>query len=421
MISVSLTTPMLNSILAIEQCKNTFQGDRVVPRVSNRMRKNSKKKSSHASTKIEGNPLTEEQADRAIEDAHRHFLKPEEEVRNYYAALQLLEEHLKQRTPLSVDLLLEVQRTVVAGASAEKIGLRGPMPPGVLFAVYDSVTGVPDYIPPEATEIPALLDELFSYVEGSDDHPLVKAGVIHYQIATIHPFEDGNGRTARLVSGYFLDLCGYGFAGMGSLEEYFAYDVDEYYASLQMNLPALYYSGRENPPHPEIWMEYFLRMVQLYAQRTSELVREAADGQLNASLSHLSPKEKGFYEFLADEGIEEFAPIEIARILGVTNRTVINWSSALAKVGLLEPQLVKQRIRSYRVVKNNRPVAVITTPEEFAYLSEAEENIVLLEMALERLAANQEIPLLSEENVLAKLGLTQQDLDSVPDSEIEFE
>ncbi len=310
MISVSLTTPMLNSILAIEQCKTTFQGDRVPPRLSSRMRKNSRKKSSYASTKIEGNPLTEEQAEQALEDVHRHFLKPEEEVRNYYAALQIMEERLKQEASLSLELLLEIQRTVVAGSSAEKIGLRGPMPPGVLFAVYDSVTGVPDYI-----------------------------------------FEDGNGRTARLMSGYYLDLCGYGFGGMGSLEEYFAYDVDEYYSSLQMGLPALYYSGRERPPHPEIWMEYFLRMVQLYAQKTSELVNEAAASQLNASLSHLSPKERAFYEHLLDEGVEEFAPIDAARAFGVTNRTVINWSAALAEVGLLEPQLVKQRIRSYRVVR----------------------------------------------------------------------
>lgn len=52
------------------------------------------------------------------------------------------------------------------------------------------------------------------------------------------------------MSGYILDYYGYGFNGIGSLEEYFAYDPDEYYASLQMGLPALYYSGRENPPHP---------------------------------------------------------------------------------------------------------------------------------------------------------------------------
>jgi len=54
------------------------------------------------------------------------------------------------------------------------------------------------------------------------------------------------------MSGYIPDYYGYGFNGIGSLEEYFAHDPDEYYASLQMGLPALYYSGRENPPHPEI-------------------------------------------------------------------------------------------------------------------------------------------------------------------------
>ena len=81
----------------------------------------------------------------------------------------------------------------------------------------------------------------------------------------------GNGRTARLMSGYILDYYGYGFNGIGSLEEYFAYDPDEYYASLQMGLPALYYSGRENPPHPEIWINYFLRMMVLYSKKVYEL------------------------------------------------------------------------------------------------------------------------------------------------------
>ncbi len=98
-------------------------------------------------------------------------------------------------------------------------------------------------------------------------------------------------------------------------------------------------------------MEHFLRMVQLYAQRTSELVNKAIDNQIDASLSHLSIKERRFYEYLLEEGIEEFMPIEASRALGVTNRTVINWSAALAKVGLLEPQLVKQRIRSHIVVR----------------------------------------------------------------------
>ncbi|WP_305297542.1 Fic family protein [Parvibacter caecicola] len=350
MITARITNKILESILAIEQCRGGFQGDRVPPRISSRLRKNSRKKSSYSSAKIEGNPLTEEQANRAIEDEHRHFLKPEEEVRNYYRALEILDAHLEQRTSPSMELLLEVQQAVIAGASSEKIGLRGPMPPGVLFAVYDSATGAPEYIPPEASDILPLLNELFAYVEASDDHPLVKAAVIHYQIATIHPFEDGNGRTARLLSGYWLDLSGYSFGGIGSLEEYFAYDVNEYYAALQMGLPALFYEGRENPPHPEIWIEYFLRMVTLYAQRTSEIAADAANSQTLASLSHASPKARAFYERLTEHSVEEFTPVSMAREMGVTNRTIINWSAELAQVGLLEPRLVKQRIRSYRVV-----------------------------------------------------------------------
>ena len=217
----------------------------------NRLRKNSKKKSSYASNKIEGNPLTEQQADEVIErDEHKHFLKPEQEIRNYFLALNLLEEKLRKKEVFSKKMILEVQAMVEKGASKEKIGLRGPMPPGMLFAVYDAETGAPDYIPPEYSDVPGLLDELVNYVNITDDHPLIIAAVVHYQLVTIHPFEDGNGRTARLMSGYILDFYGYGFNGIGSLEEYFAYAPDEYYEALQMGLPVLYYSGRENPPNP---------------------------------------------------------------------------------------------------------------------------------------------------------------------------
>ena len=94
----------------------------------------------------------------------------------------------------SKKLILDVQKYVEKGASKEKIGLRGPIPPGSV--TYDSQTGNPDYIPPEYIDIPDLLDELAEYVNETDDHPLIIAAVVHYQLVTIHPFEDGNGRTA---------------------------------------------------------------------------------------------------------------------------------------------------------------------------------------------------------------------------------
>ena len=349
-IKVTLTNEILKRISEIDEKRFSLSTIEMTPVIKNRLRKNSKKKSSYASNKIEGNPLTEKQANEAIDsDPHKHFLKPEQEVRNYFLALNFLEEKLKKKEAFSKEMILEVQAMVEKGASKEKIGLRGPMPPGMLFAVYDSETGAAEYIPPEYIDIPDLLDELVEYVNTTDDHPLIIAAVVHYQLVTIHPFEDGNGRTARLMSGYILDYYGYGFNGIGSLEEYFAYDPDEYYASLQMGLPALYYSGRENPPHPEIWINYFLRMMELYSKKVYELSKTSENDELDGSLSYLNAKEKEFLAFLLKKRLYEFTPIEVSKMIGVTNKTVINRCAKLVNNGLLIPIIVKTRVRSYRL------------------------------------------------------------------------
>lgn len=350
MIKVTLTNEILNYITEIEQNRYKVSSVKLSPIVMNKLRKNSKKKSSYASNKIEGNPLSEKQAEEVIEsDERKHYLKPEQEVRNYFLALNYLEEKLNNKEKLSKKLILDVQKLVEKGAPKEKIGLRGPMPPGVLFAVYDSKTGNPDYIPPEYSDVPGLLDELIEYVNTTDDHPLIVAAVVHYQLVTIHPFEDGNGRTARLLSGYIMDLNGYGFNGIGSLEEYFAYDVDEYYDSIQMGLPALYYSGRENPPHPEIWINYFLRMVKLYSRKVCDLQLSSEEEDIAGSLSFLKEREKELLVLLISGYRGAFTPIEVSKQLSVTNKTVINRLAVLVKNGFVIPILVNKRIRSYKL------------------------------------------------------------------------
>ena len=264
----------------------------------NRLRKNSKKKSSYASNKIEGNPLSEKQVDEVIErDERKHYLKPEQEVRNYFLALNFLEEKVSKKEKFSQKLILDVQKLVEKGASKEKIGLRGSMPPGVLFAVYDSKTGNPDYIPPEYCDIPGLLDELV---------------------------------------------------------EYFAYDIDEYYESIQMGLPSLYYSGRENPPHPEIWIHYFLRMVKLYSGKICDLQLASEEEDIAGSLSFLKGREKELLQFLIKNYRGEFTPIEVSRELSVTNKTIINRLAVLVKNGFAVPILVNERIRSYELSEFTR-------------------------------------------------------------------
>ena len=350
MIKVTLSNEILKYISEIDRNRYQVSSFNLSGPTVNKLRKNSKKKSSYASNKIEGNPLSEKQVDEVIErDNRKHFLKPEQEVRNYFLALNYLEEKLEKKEPFSKKLILDVQKYVEKGASKEKIGLRGPMPPGVLFAVYDSDTGNPEYIPPEYSEIPDLLDELVNYVNNTDDHPLIIAAVVHYQLVTIHPFEDGNGRTARLLSGYILDLNGYGFNGIGSLEEYFAYDIEEYYESIQMGLPMLYYNGRNDPPHPEIWIKYFLRMVRLYSSKVYEISKDSNDNKIEGSISFLKRKERELLILLIEKYRREFTPIELSQKLNVTNKTIINRLSVLVNNGFVIPILVKERIRSYKL------------------------------------------------------------------------
>lgn len=341
MIKVILNNAILNTILRIESRKTLLSTKNIPVNISNRLRKNTKKVSSYASNHIEGNPLNEDQVSQVIDSDNRHFLKPEQEIRNYYLAITHMEEELKNKTPFSIKLLLKAQKLIIKGASKEKIGIRGQMPPGFLFAVYDEQTGAAEYIPPEHKDIVPLLEELVDYVNNSDDHPIIKAAVVHYQLVTIHPFEDGNGRTARLMSGYILDYYDYGFNQIGTIDEYFAYDIDEYYKSLQMNLPASYYQGRNNPPHPEIWIDYFLRMMDLFTEKVVSTVQKID------TLVMLNRKEREFYNYLVENNIRVVKPVNFAEIFKVSNKTITNWCAKLSNVGLLKPVLIKERITSY--------------------------------------------------------------------------
>ena len=353
MIKAFLDNKLLNSIIEIEKNKTILENTKVPVELSNKFRKNTRKRSSYASNAIEGNPLSYQQAENAIESKNRHFLKPEQEIRNYYLALEYLSKELERKTPFSIELLLKVQKQIVFGESKDKIGLRGPMPPGVLFAVYDSNTGNPEYIPPEYNDIPKLLEELVNYINNSDDHPIIKAAILHYQLVTIHPFEDGNGRTARIMSNYILSYYGYGFKEIGSLEEYFSFDLDEYYSSLQMGLPVLYYDGRDNPPHPEIWINYFIKVFSLYASKVTEIATNSVNNNEKERINQLSNKVKTLLAYITKEKILEFSPIELAKAFDVSNRTIINWCIELCNNGYLKPNMVNKRIRTYSLIDRN--------------------------------------------------------------------
>ena len=101
-----------------------------------------------------------------------------------------------------------------------RIPFRGQTPPGVLFAVYDSVSKQAEYIPPEYIDIEPLINELVDWYYNNQDLPApILSAIIHYALVTIHPFKDGNGRTSRALATYVLMQHDYDFKGFNSFEK----------------------------------------------------------------------------------------------------------------------------------------------------------------------------------------------------------
>jgi Fic family protein len=106
---IAITNSVFASLLHIEVFRTILSGIHIPLSLANKLRKSSKKKSSYASNKIEGTPLSYEQAEEAI-DAHRHLLNPEQEIKNYFLALNLIEEKLTKKEPFSLKLILEIRK-----------------------------------------------------------------------------------------------------------------------------------------------------------------------------------------------------------------------------------------------------------------------------------------------------------------------
>src|SRR6185369_13798995 len=114
-------------------------------------------------------------------------------------------------------------------------------------------------------DVPVLMTDLVAWLARTDEEGLpcpLRAALAHYQFATVHPYYDGNGRTARLLTTLILHLGGYDLKGLYSLEEYYARDLGAYYKALTVGPSHNYYEGRAKADITE-WVEYFCEGVAL--------------------------------------------------------------------------------------------------------------------------------------------------------------
>ena len=159
------------------------------------------------------------------------------------------------------------------------------------------------YTPPPAVEVPFLIEDLVNWInsdEARQIHPVLKAGIIHYEIARIHPFVDGNGRVSRAVATLVMFLDSYDIRKFFSFEEYFDENPMQYYLTLQAVSNQLVLDTHERDLTP--WLEYFIEGVAIELNKVKEKVqRISVDVRVKDKLGEqvmLNERQMAIMEFL---------------------------------------------------------------------------------------------------------------------------
>ena len=179
-----------------------------------------------ASSKLEGANTSREVAKRMLQEGRQPRDKHERMIVNNHAAMKRIEGETKNE-PLSLELLKDLHRDITRGT------LSDPAHEGALRETFDrkgqrlkimpwDETTIA-YVAPDREFVEEQLTELFKFANGEEGmpfiHPLFKAIMLHFWIGLLHPFEDGNGRLARLLFYWYMLRKGYWAFSYLSLSE----------------------------------------------------------------------------------------------------------------------------------------------------------------------------------------------------------
>lgn len=139
--------------------------------------------------------------------------------------------------------------------------------------ITNSQTGEVVFRPPDHELVPGLVDEVCVVMEEADWHPAVAAAWIHVALAAVHPFADGNGRTARVLSSLALYRGGFKHPAFTNLEEWWGKNTAKYYAAFEC-LGATFDRGADVTPFIEVHLRAQLSQIYELAlrQRTEGLL-----------------------------------------------------------------------------------------------------------------------------------------------------
>lgn len=323
------------ALMDIEVSRQAVSSLPVTAQLLTSLRESARLTSTHYSTQIEGNRLTEEEvAVVAKGGTFPNRKRDETEVKNYFFALDYVDELLTDpSTQLTAQIIQTIHGCVLHGKQKPTPYRDGQN------AIYESGSRNLIYMPPEWRDVSLLMDELVFWVndqlsEGELPAPII-AGIAHYQFATIHPYYDGNGRTARLLTNLILHLSGYGLKGIYSLEEYYARNLQDYYKAISVGDSHNYYESKRAEADISHWVEYFCQgMADSFVNVRVQAEKLKARPDQTKLLRELDTRQKRILSAFRESRF--LTTKEISDHLGISPRTGLNLCNTWSDSGFLQ-------------------------------------------------------------------------------------
>ena len=259
--SSRLTPKIQRQLKAIDSTAGFLEAVRLRPEWIAEVRSRSQVEEALASVQIEGHTLTLKEAfELAAEQPERELRKSEREFYNYLRAFDAIESLRGERgTVLAKGDLLNLHRLLLDGVRGGNRFVGEFRREEVKVGDVQGGETVVHHHPPHWSQVEAEIEALLGWLEatkergaGDDDpwmHPVMQAGIAQHRLVWIHPFVDGNGRTARMFTALLLYQRGYDFKYLFELSGYYNKDRDRYYQALR--------SADQSGDYTE-WLSYFL-------------------------------------------------------------------------------------------------------------------------------------------------------------------
>jgi len=313
----TITPRLLSLVEEVSALRERVQGATVELAWVPALQKDGRSRNAHASTAIEGNPLTLEQV-RALE-AGDESVGPTErsrrEVLNYFAGLRHVEKQANKKVIRHEDLF-----------RLHRILAEGVMDQGEAGRYRKIKVRVGGYLPPEPGMVSGLMFELLEWWnrKAGELSPVLSSAILHYRFENVHPFADGNGRVGRALALWELYRRGFDTHHVFSVDEYYWEKRQAYYDALQ--------AVRREGENLSGWLEYCAEGLRHTLERVWMRI-QALNVKRTGKLT-LRPKQEQLLKLLRDQG--SMAPVEIWEALGVSRQGAMNQLKPLMEAGLVE-------------------------------------------------------------------------------------